>query len=70
MPPEDPGRREHAASRDAWWHRRIVLVSEDSAWMSSMLESLPARTGVAEQVGWTEAMELTGSIGATSRELT
>jgi len=52
------------AAEDVWWHRRIVLVSEDSTWISSMLDSLPARTGVAEGVTCTEATRLTGPIGA------
>lgn len=62
MSPNRRSAREAAA--DVWWHRRIVLVSEDSAWKSAMLESLPDRTGVAEGVTWTEAVQLTGPIGA------
>jgi len=53
-----------AGTENVWWHRRIVLVSEDSTWISSMLDSLPARTGVAEGVTWEEAIRLTGPIGA------
>lgn len=62
MSPDMPIARTAAA--EVWWHRRIVLVSEDSAWRSAMLASLPARAGVAEGVTWTEAVELSGPIGA------
>ena len=64
MPPRGRSPREREASNDVWWHRRIVLVSEDSTWISSMLHSLPARTDVGEGASWSEAMRLTGPIGA------
>jgi hypothetical protein len=49
---------------EVWWHRRVVLVSEDPNWIAGTLDSLSAKTVLAEAVGWTEAVRLAGPIGA------
>lgn len=53
-----------ASTDEVWWHRRVVLVSDDSTWTSGMLELVPAGTVVAEASTWTEAPRVAGPVGA------
>lgn len=53
-----------APTDEVWWHRRVVLVSNDSTWTSRMLDLVPARAVVAEASTWIEAARVTGPVGA------
>ena len=53
-----------AAARRPWWRRRLLLVSEDSRWMSEAARAMPAGMGTVECISWTNSAEITGPIGA------
>lgn len=51
-------------SRLPWWHRRVVLVTDDEAWASHAGGTIRALGGWPEILTWSSAATLAGPVGA------
>lgn len=51
-------------ARLPWWHRRVVLVTDDEPWASRAGETIRQSGGRLEIIAWSEAASLTSPVGA------